>query len=172
MSYRPIRFLDAADVTFEAGPDGELVATAGGVRYADVKPTRTHPLSDPDRYVSLAGTVDGKSAEFGVLRALSALDPAARKLVDDALARRYLGATILIIHRIREEMGFMYWDVTTDRGARQLVVPRWTQANVAETGSRGEGRVVLDVWGNRALIPDVSRLDENSRSQFELFVHW
>lgn len=172
MSYEPLRFLDASEVTFETGAEGELVATVAGVRYEDVKPTRTHPLTDPDRFVSLSGSAGGKTAEFGVLKSVAPLSAAQRALVENALARRYLGATILIIHRIREEFGFMYWDVTTDRGDRQLVLPRWVQSHVVETGSQGEGRVVLDVWGNRALIPDVGRLDERSRVQFERFVHW
>lgn len=174
MAYEPIRFLDAGDVVFEAGAAGELIATVNGVRYEDVKPARTHPMSDPYGFISLRGTAAGGSSdvELGILRSMQALPAGQRQLVDDALARRYLGTTIVKILGIREEFGYMYWDVLTDRGERSLVLPRWTQSHVAETGADGEGRVVLDVWGNRALIKDVSQLDEKSRRLFERFVHW
>lgn len=174
MAYEPILFLDAADVVLEAGACSDLIATVKGVRYEDVKPARTHPMTDPYGFISLRGTPAGGSSdiELGVLRSMEALPPAQRKLLDDALARRYLGTTIMKILGIREEFGYMYWEVLTDRGERQLVLPRWTQSHVAETGADGEGRVVLDVWGNRALIKDVSQLDEKSRRLFERFVHW
>lgn len=174
MAYQPIVFLDAADVRFEAGAAGGLSAVVKGVTYEEVKPARTHPISDPDGFISLKGAPAGTTSEteIGVLRSLEALEPPQRRLVDDALARRYLGSTIVKILGIREEFGYMYWDVLTDRGERQLVLPRWNQTHVTEAGADGEGRVVLDVWGNRSLIPDVSRLDENSRRLFERFVHW
>jgi hypothetical protein len=174
MAYEPLKFLDAADVVFEAGAAGELIATVKDVRYEDVKPARTHPMSDPYGFLSLRGTPAGGSGdvELGILRSMQALAPQQRSLVDAALARRYLGTTIVRILGIREEFGYMYWDVLTDRGERQLVLPRWNQSHVSETGSDGEGRVVLDVWGNRALIKDVSQLDEKSLRLFERFVHW
>ena len=174
MAYEAIRFLSGDQVAFEPGPDGELAMKEHEARWEYVRAYRTHPMSDPDGYIALRGCAPGttKEVEVGVLRRLSELAPEHRKLVEDALARRYLVQTVEKIKSIREEFGYMYWEVATDRGDKQLVLPRWNQANVVEMGDAGRGRIVIDVWGNRSLIHDLSQLDERSRTIFERFVHW
>jgi len=174
MSYEPIRFLAADQIAFEAMAGGELAMKEHDARWEYVRAFRTHPLTEPLRYIALKGCAAGstKEVEVGVLRDMAELTGADRKLLEDALARRYLVQTIAQIHGIREEFGYMYWDVVTDRGVRTLVLPRWNQAHVLEMGESGQGRIVIDVWGNRSLILDLEALDERSQRVFERFVHW
>ena len=174
MSYEALRFLSGDQVAFEPAEGGELVMKEHGARWEFVRAYRTHPMTDPTRFISLRGCEPGttKEVEVGILRDMAELTAGDRKLLEDALARRYLVQTILKIRGIREEFGYMYWDVDTDRGDKQLVLPRWNQANVVEMGESGQGRIVIDVWGNRSLIHDLGALDERSLGVFERFVHW
>ena len=174
MAYEALRFLSGDQVAFEAMPGGELAMKEHEARWEYVRAYRTHPMTDPERYIALRGCEPGstKEVEVGVLRDMRELTAGDRKLVEEALARRYLVQTISRIHSIREEFGYMYWDVLTDRGEKQLVLPRWNQANVVEMGESGQGRIVIDVWGNRSLIHDLAALDERSLVVFERFVHW
>lgn len=174
MAYQPIRFLSGDQVAFEPMPGGELAMKEHQARWEYVRAFRTHPLSDPGGYIALRACASGSTTEeeVGVLRALRELSATDRKLVEEALARRYLVQTIRQIRNIREEFGYMYWDVVSERGERQLVLPRWNQANVVEMGDSGRGRIVIDVWGNRSLIHDLRDLDDRSQRTFERFVHW
>jgi hypothetical protein len=176
VGYEPVRFLSGKHVTFETlgAEPGELAMHDGERRWEFVRAFRTHPMTDPERFIALKACEPGstKEIEVGVLRDMGELAPGDRKLLEDALARRYLVQTIRRIRAIREEFGFMYWDVDTDRGERSLILPRWNQSHVVEMGQDGEGRIVIDVWGNRSLILDMEALDERSQRIFELFVHW
>ena len=174
MSYEPLRFLSGDQVAFEAMPGGELAMKEHEARWEYVRAYRTHPMSDPERYIALRGCKPDstKDVEIGILKELASLGRSDRLLIEEALARRYLIQTILQIRSIREEFGYMYWDVRTDRGDKSLVLPRWNQANVVEMGDSGQGRIVIDVWGNRSLILDMEALDERSQRVFERFVHW
>lgn len=174
MAYEAIRFLSGDQVSFESQPGGELALKEHGARWEYLRAFRTHPMTDPDGFICLRGCAPGstKEVEVGVLRSLKDLTPGDRTLLEDALSRRYLVQTIRQIRSIREEFGYMYWDVVSDRGERQLVLPRWNQANVVEMGEDGKGRIVIDVWGNRSLIHELAALDERSQRLFERFVHW
>ena len=174
MTYEPIRFLSADQVNFEEMPGGELAMREHEARWEYVRAFRTHPMTDPSGFIALRACPPGstKEQEVGVLRDMRDLTSGDRKLLEQALARRYLVQTIAKIHAIREEFGYMYWDVATDRGERTLVLPRWNHSHVVEMGESGQGRIVIDVWGNRSLITDLEALDERSQRLFERFVHW
>lgn len=174
MGYEALRFLSGDQVKFEPLPGGELAMREHEARWEFVRAYRTHPLTDPTRFISLRGCAPDttKEVEIGILRDMAELTSGDRRLLEEALARRYLIQTIRQIRNIREEFGYMYWDVVTDRGEKQLVLPRWNQANVVEMGESGQGRIVIDVWGNRSLIHDMAALDERSLVIFERFVHW
>lgn len=174
MTYEALRFLSGDQVAFREMPGGELALEENGARWEYVRAYRTHPMTDPARFISLRACAAGttKEVEVGILRDMADLSGENRRLLEDALARRYLVQTIREIKSIREEFGYLYWEVATDRGDKQLVLPRWAHANVIEMGESGQGRIVVDVWGNRSLIPDLTRLDERSRTQYERFVYW
>jgi hypothetical protein len=175
MHFTPVRFLSATDVALERMRCGGLRVRCAGGCYEDVKAVRTHPISDPHRHIALrapAPDAQGQEVEIGVLRDLRTLPAQARRLVEEALARRYLVHTITRIVSLTEEFGFLYWEVETDRGARSLTSPRWNRSHVIEMGARSEGRIIFDVYGNRYLIPDLEALDLHSRRRFRRYIYW
>jgi hypothetical protein len=124
--------------------------------YTSVKIVRAAPLSQPHRYISF---LDAKDEEICMVEDLAALSADVQAIVDEELQRRYLTSIIEDVRSVRNEFGTSYWDVLTNRGAREFVVQ-----NVAENAQwLGDYRLLLvDVDGNRFEIPDMQGLNKRS----------
>jgi hypothetical protein len=156
-----LRYLDPAQVRVFRSPDGRVRVTIGEER-SIVAPRflRTHPLLDPDRYISIReGDPGGKEA--GLLRPWQRLDRESRELLQAELDRRYLHPVITRIVSAEHFWGLTLCVFETDRGVRQTTL-REVRDNVVYLG---ESRVLLtDAESNRYDIPDVSALDPASRA--------
>jgi hypothetical protein len=175
MPFEPIRFLDPGDVIFERMPHGDLAVQVDGVRHEYARALRTQPVSAPDRYISLRApdkADKSKEKEIGILRDLSALGKEAREIVLEALSRRNMVNVIQRILSLTEEFGYLHWEVQTDIGSHSFTTPRWNQSHVLEMGAEGEGKIVIDIYGNRAFIPNLSQLEERSRRLFLRYIYW
>lgn len=155
-AYAEIRFLAPEECRFEESPGGLLVLHVDGERYESVAVHRAFPFTYGDDYLSVR---DKEGNEIGMIRKVSEFDKAARRLIRDELERRYFVPTILRIDRIKEEFGYAYWDVVTDRGPRRFTI-RGVQESVLPVGS--DRLLIIDVDGNRYEIPQVSKLDAKS----------
>ncbi len=141
---------------FRAPPWHTRLTVDGVVSFLVARPVRAAPLTDPDRYISF---LDARNEEICMVNDLAELDDESRQVVEADLAAHYLTATILSIDSARNEFGTSYWDVQTNRGARDFVVQ-----NAAENARwLGANRLLLlDVDGNRFEIPAIDRLDKRS----------
>ena len=173
MAYEPLKLFSPGELAVERRDTGEISVRLPTGTYDFVKAFATHPITDPRRHVVLRGTpTGGKETELGVVPDLDLLAPEPRQMIEEALARRYRMATISKILAARDEFGYLYLDVETDRGRREITFWRWDQKTVIETGAHGEGRIIFDLFGNRSLIPDLDRLDPRSRALFDRFIFW
>ena len=146
----------AVRITCEAGV--LCVTVSGEPPYRKVRILRVAPLTSPERYFSLRDEADW---EIGVLRGLKGLDDGSRRLAEAEIARRYVLPRILRIRKSRERFEIVEWDVETDRGRRRVLTRDLRQSLLEPT----PGRCILtDVDGNRYDVPDISALDEHSRS--------
>jgi hypothetical protein len=133
--------------------EGEL--TVLGARFV-----RLHPLTDPDRYLSILGP-EPKGSEFGLLRHWQKLDREARAIVAEELDRRYLHPVVKSIRSLHDFFGTAIVTFETDRGLRETTL-RDIQDNVVYLG---QSRLLLtDAEGNRYDIPDVMALDAVRRA--------
>jgi len=141
---------------FRTPPWQTRLTVEGVVSFLVARPVRAAPLTDPNRYISF---LDAKNEEICMVNDLAELDDESRQVVEADLAAHYLTATILSIDSARNEFGTSYWDVQTDRGARDFVVQ-----NAAENARwLGPNRLLLlDVDGNRFEVPAIDRLDKRS----------
>ena len=176
-TYKRARFVRPDEVTFEQMPNGALrarVAAAEGeaedqtLEY--VRLFQALPLTAPERYVSIRHG-NRSQREAGIIPSVAELAPEQRRLVQDALRRRYVSQIILRVDKITQEFGLLEWDVETDRGRRQFSLPQ-SGAYVIEYGNLAEGRIVFDVYGNRYLIPNIHHLDPHSLRTFRRYVYW
>jgi hypothetical protein len=65
---------------------------------------------------------------------------------------------------MKEEFGYIYWEVETDRGSRRFTTKGHHDSVMPITDTRV---LVLDVDGNRFEIPDFNALDVKSAKQIE-----
>ena len=80
---------------------------------------------------------------------------------------RYFIPQIQRIHSIKEEYGYAYWDVTTDRGGCRFTV-RMGGGSVYSVGANRY--LVNDIDGNRFEIPDLYKLTAREIKQLDLFI--
>lgn len=155
-AYADIKFLTPDQCTFERSDGGLLSMDLDGETYEGISIQRGFPFSHGDDYLSVRDK-DGK--ELGMIRSVSDFGRDAQRLIASELERRYFTPTITRISRIKEEFGYAYWDVETDRGPRRFTV-RGLQDSILPIGS--ERILIIDVDGNRFEIPDVTALDQKS----------
>jgi len=137
--------------------DGALVLTlADGRSFAGVQIVCAAPLSQPNRYICF---LDSTDEEIYMIRDLSDLAPEDRPLAEEELRMRYITSVIRRVVSVRREAGTLYCETETDRGFRELVV----QSSDDSVRWLSERSVLLiDVDGNRLVVPDISALDQAS----------
>lgn len=141
-------------------PDGEVRS------YPRVSVHRCFPFTDPGRFLSIREPeADGR--EIGLIEDLAALPEETRALLEEQMALRYFTPIIRKVRNIKEEYGYAYWDVVTDRGDCRFTV-RMGGGNVYAIG---ENRyLVNDIDGNRFEIPDLYALTAREIKQLDLFI--
>jgi ATP-binding cassette, subfamily B, bacterial len=127
-----------------------------------VSARRCFPLSDPERFVSL---VDARGHERACIEAPSALSPASRGALADALAASELLPTVAQIENLREEATQSSWRVLTDRGVRDFVVEQEDHIRRLADGRH----LITDSHGMRYVLPRLEELDAKSRRLFAPF---
>ena len=155
------RYLDPEQVNVFRAEDGRVCATIAE-EFTVLSPRfmRSHPLSDPDRYISIR-TPPPKSKEVGLLRNWRKLDPESRRLVEAELERRYLHPRVKRIVSVKEYGGLQLCILETDRGVREVTL-RDVRDNVIYLGATR--LLITDAEGNRYDIADVNALDRRSRT--------
>ena len=121
-----------------------------------LEPRRLFPVTSPDHYITLLNE-DGK--EVMVIRALSDLDPASAKVIEESLADYYLVPKILRIISQVEKYGTHHWVVETDRGICEFDIRNlFHDIHVMKSGLVR----VRDANDNRYVIENVNDLDKYS----------
>jgi len=139
-------------------PEDRLRLTVGDDRsYPTVRAVWASPMSRPGRFLSL---LDGKGDEIALVEDPEALPRESLKAVRRELRLRYLTGAVRRVLSCRQEFGTTYWRVDTDRGVRDFV----TQSLQENAQWLSDTHLVLvDVDGNRFDVPDIGRLDAQSR---------
>lgn len=138
--------------------------------YRGVFAIRMFPVRHPDRYVSLHYTDSSdKDREIGVIEDLCIFPEAQQELVRRDLAAHYCEQTIRRVYRVRYDYGLLFFNVETQRGHEEFVMP-WRGDRAQKYGERG--KVLLDALDNRYIIPDVEELPATDRKRFTSFIYW
>lgn len=149
--------LDPARITVRQTSSWGLVLTLPDERsWLDVRVVRAFPLSHGHQWFAF---LNRKNEEIGTIKALEDLEEQTRDLVTRELANRYLVNTITRIFALRSEGDTLYWDVETQRGRRDFVMKANRETVVRPDNHR---LLIVDVDGNRFVIPDLACLDRNS----------
>ncbi|MBI5394311.1 MAG: DUF1854 domain-containing protein [Verrucomicrobia bacterium] len=169
-----VTYLDPAATEVFHGTFGMMHVAIKGPEpklYRGVFAVRAFPVSHPDRFVSLryVDPLDNREHEIGVIEDLGAFPPAAQALIHESLAKHYYETEIREVREIRWEFNLLFFDVDTSRGRRQFMM-RWSYDRAQSYGDHG--KVLLDVFENRYVIPNVERLAKPDRELFQRWIYW
>ena len=119
------------------------------------------PLSFGDMYISIR---DEKDKEIGIIRDLAEFPCDQQELIRLELERRYFTPVITSVIKMKEEFGYIYWEVNTDRGMRRFT----TRGSHDSILPISEHRLlIMDVGGNRFEIEDFRTLSPKIAKQIE-----
>ena len=145
-------------------------AVKGSDVYPGVHAKLLFPVRHPKGFVSLRYTdEEGRVREIGVIEKLVDFPEAQRRLTGGELAKQYYEQTIERIYRVESEYGLLFFDVETQRGREQFVMP-WRAASTEDYGTTG--KVLYESLGNRYIVADVEALPPADRRRFTSHVYW
>ena len=154
------------NAVFKRTPGGFVEMTYQDKTYPRVAVHRCFPFSDPTHYISIREP-EGDGKEIGLILDLADMKEDTRRMLEEQMQLRYFAPKILRIKDIKEEYGYSYWDVETDRGVCRFTV-RMGGGNVYAIGP--DRYLVNDLDGNRFEIPDLNKLTPREVKKLDLFI--
>ena len=151
-------------------------AVKGDNLYRGVFAVLMFPIRYPDKYVSLWYTdIDTQDAnkdkdrEIGLIEDMSAFPEEARRLIRESLVKHYYERIVARVHKVAYRHGLLFFDVETRHGPQEFVM-RWSYDRAEEYGAHG--KVLLDAFDNRWIIPDLTALPAKDRLEFTAYIYW
>ena len=161
-----LRYLTPETASFSRTEGGFVSLKVEGEEYSRVQVVRMFPFSEPGKYISIR-TAEETSKEIGVLESMENFPQEVRDMLTEQLDLRYFTPIITKIYQIKDQYGFAYFDVETDRGHCRFVIRMGGNAVVNLSDTR---IIISDIDENRFEIPDVSKLTMKEQKKLDLFL--
>lgn len=161
-----IKYITRHNAKFKRTPGGFVSLEFEGKTYNRVAIYRAFPFTDPERYISIRHP-DEKAEEIGIIRSLKELDKKTAEILREQLNIRYFTPEIIKINDIKDEYGYAYFDVLTDRGACRFTIHMTSSSVIRLTETR---IIIVDIDGNRFEIPDITKLSAAELKKLDLFI--
>jgi hypothetical protein len=163
-------YLDPTQVRF--GYEGENLTfiTGDGSFYPRVTLRRCFPLSAQNTHimVCIPGTENERGKEIGLLRDLDGMEIESRDAVLRELGVHYFVPVIEKIKNIRDEFGFLYWSVDTNRGSKEFIM---RDSIISSTRRVSNGRwLIIDINQTRYEVREIQSLDSHSQELLERYL--
>ncbi len=156
--------LNIKDTKFEKTAGGFVSMDLAGTFYKRVKPIRLFPFTDPSKYIAIH---DEKDVEIGVIEDLAQLPKEAAALLQEQLELYYFTPVISKIINIKDEYGYAYFHVVTNRGECKFAINMGGNAVSKLSDNR---LLITDLDGNRFEIADVLALSVKEQRKLDLFL--
>lgn len=164
LSVIEINYLKPEETTFYE-TDGKLLAMkVGDKEFPRVQLHYSFPHSNNGLFISVR---DADENEVGMIRTLDDFDAKTVELLKHYLELRYFAPKITSINNVRDEFGYTFWDTKTTEGDCRFVV-RKDGKSVVNVSSNEV--LIVDVDGNRFVIPDITKLPEKETRMVELYL--
>jgi hypothetical protein len=163
-------YLDPDKISFYHDGHNLTFTASDSTYYPRVTLRRSFPLSADNTFivVRIPEAEPDRSREIGVIEDCQQLDDDSRKAVEYELRSFYLVPTIQNINNIREEFGFLYWSVDTDRGSKEFIM---RDSIIGQVRQVGPGRwLLIDINQTRYEINNYELLDEHSRDLLKRYL--
>lgn len=171
MNLLDVKFLKPGEIKIFRGTFNLMhLTTADGTLYRGVYAIRAFPITCPNKYIFLFYYDErDRSREIGAIESLDAFSEDVRDIILDVMRKHYFGYTILEIYSIKLEFGNLHFEVETDKGPREFFM-RWASHRTLDFGE--SGKILLDVFDDRYIVPDVNSLARADRDLFTRYVYW
>ncbi|HBQ63873.1 MAG TPA: DUF1854 domain-containing protein [Clostridiales bacterium] len=174
--YAEIRYLDPEKSKFENTKGGFVsLKIEPEELYTRVNLHKAFPFTLDREYISVRYIItnelgmvkDSEIKEVGIIRRIDDFPADQVELIEKELAKRYFVPVIEKIQKVKEEFGYIYWDVLTSAGQRRFTTHDMSNSLIPV----GENRLVLvDVDGNRFEIPDHTQLEDKHRKFLDMWL--
>ncbi len=157
------KILDPKTIQFRHDGHNLTFTASDGTFYPRITLRRSFPLSAGNTYivVRVPEAEPDRSTELGMIVDCAELSDESRQAVEYELRSFYLVPVIQCIHSIREEFGFLYWVVDTDRGPKEFIM---RDSIIGQIRQVGPGRwLIIDINQTRYEVHNYEQLDEHSQ---------
>lgn len=162
-----LRYITKENAVFERTEGGFVSMKVDEEFYPRIQVYYSFPLTDPNSYISIREPNE-KAREIGIIRNLNKdISKESRKMLEEQLNLRYFTPKIERIINIKDEYGFAYFDVLTDRGACRFTIHMGGGSVVNLSDTR---LLITDLDGNRFEIPDTGKLTVAELKKLDLFL--
>ncbi len=162
-----MRYLDRNNTLFRKTQGGFVSLEMENEKYDRVSFYAGFPFADPDRFISVRESNE-KAKEIGIIKDLSTdVDADTALIIKEQLGLRYFIPEITKIYNIKDEFGFSYWDVETNRGRCKFAAKMNSSSVVYLTDTR---ILITDLDDNRFEIPDFTKLSAKELKKLDLFL--
>ena len=154
------------DDKFEETEGGFVSFDYDGVHYDRIKVVRLFPFSDADRYLSIREHGNGER-EIGIIEDLDSMTDKTKTILKKQLKLSYFTPVIKKIYSIKDEYGYAYFRVLTDKGECKFAINMGSNAVTKLSDTR---LIIMDVDENRFEIRDVDELTHKERRMLDIFL--
>ena len=116
-----VRYLTKDNAVFERTQGGFVSLTFEGKTWDRVQVIRLFPFTEPNGFISIR-TVEERSREIGVIKDLKDVSKETKKLLLEQLNLHYFTPIIQKVLSIKDEYGYAYFHVLTDRGECRFTI--------------------------------------------------
>ncbi len=155
-----------AEDHFERTEGGFVNLTTKGKTYRGVKVVRLFPFTDAEKYISIREG-DEKGKEIGIIEDLNALPEETVAILKEQLSLNYFTPVIQKIYDIKDEYGYAYFHVLTDKGECRFAI---NMASNAVTKLSDDRLIISDLDENRFEVRDVNALTMKEKRKLDLFL--
>jgi hypothetical protein len=163
ISFEPV-YLEPSEVNFKNENDRLSLTMADGTYYPRVTLRRCFPFATNNLYITVMTpmTEKDRAIELGIITEVDKLEDQSRQAVSEELKMHYFVPVIKQISKIKEEYGFQYWTVVTDRGEKEFIV----RDNIVSTSRQISPTrwLLIDINQARYELNDDEGLDKRSRT--------
>ncbi|NLE43883.1 MAG: DUF1854 domain-containing protein [Chloroflexi bacterium] len=163
-----ITYLYPEDVQFRRVGDTLSLTLADGTHYPRVVLRSCFPVSDRQSLISVRDASDEEQPEIGIVEEWETLNEQDRDAISAEMNLHYLVPKVQAVRKVREELGFLYWSVDTDKGVKEFVM-RNNIISYARQVSHDHW-LLIDVNDARYEITRLSDLDSRSQKLVRQFL--
>jgi hypothetical protein len=161
--------LDPAQSRFERVGDTLSLTLPDGTRYPRVVLRCCFPVADERTYLSVRDATIEEQPEIGILDDWMLLRGTDHVAVAAELDLHYFVPQITRVIKVKEEFGFLYWTIETDKGPKEFIM-RNSVVHYAREVAPGRW-LLIDVNQARFEIRQLDALDDKSQRLIRRYLY-